>query len=235
MLIFIKDKPVDFVHQLNDSFLAQNEGSKLTLDKEIDNKDIANLSENLKGKVLIKKFNGQKLFELLDFLSDPKNENPELLVIECIDKNSIKKAVKSYFEVIEAAGGIIRNDENKLLLIKRLGKWDLPKGKKEKGESSIQTAQREVEEECNIKVKVGKKVVTSWHTYSLKNHKMLKRTRWYDMQCISDKKMKPQKEEGIEAIAWKSDAELKVCMQNTYASIAYIIANAEQKSTQLVG
>ncbi|HNZ72395.1 MAG TPA: NUDIX domain-containing protein, partial [Prolixibacteraceae bacterium] len=56
----------------------------------------------------------------------------------------------SLFQQIDAAGGLVLNSEEKLLCIKRWGKWDLPKGKMEKGEEPAQTALREVEEECGI-------------------------------------------------------------------------------------
>ena len=50
-----------------------------------------------------------------------------------------------FFKIVEAAGGIVYNDQYEILFIKRLGRWDLPKGKVEKGESLDQAALREVE------------------------------------------------------------------------------------------
>lgn len=52
---------------------------------------------------------------------------------------------------ILAAGGLVKNTEDQWLLIFRLGKWDLPKGKLENGETPEAAALREVEEECGIK------------------------------------------------------------------------------------
>ena len=42
---------------------------------------------------------------------------------------------KNYFKLIQAAGGIVRNPKDEYLFIYRLGKWDLPKGKMEEGET----------------------------------------------------------------------------------------------------
>ena len=39
------------------------------------------------------------------------------------------------FKVVEAAGGVVSNKNGEILFIRRMGKWDLPKGKIEKGES----------------------------------------------------------------------------------------------------
>ena len=50
--------------------------------------------------------------------------------------------------MIKAAGGVVENHKNEILMMKRLGHWDLPKGKADPGENSATTAQREVEEEC---------------------------------------------------------------------------------------
>src|SRR6476661_1663707 len=53
-----------------------------------------------------------------------------------IHKNfeKLKKDFFKHFTFIEAAGGIVQNDRKDLLFIFRRGKWDLPKGKMEKGE-----------------------------------------------------------------------------------------------------
>ena len=51
------------------------------------------------------------------------------------DIDSILKKIQSYYHVIEAAGGLITNQNNETLMIYRRGKWDLPKGKIEKDES----------------------------------------------------------------------------------------------------
>ncbi len=62
---------------------------------------------------------------------------------------------------VRAAGGIIMLNHNsslithhsspKMLLIQRNGRWDLPKGKVEPGETLLQAALREVQEETGIK------------------------------------------------------------------------------------
>ncbi len=49
------------------------------------------------------------------------------------------------FKVIYAGGGVVKNSSGQILFIHRLGVWDLPKGKAEKGESNEETALREVE------------------------------------------------------------------------------------------
>ena len=51
---------------------------------------------------------------------------------------------------IEAAGGIIISEKGELLMIFRRGKWDLPKGKIDQGETPPQAAIREVKEETGL-------------------------------------------------------------------------------------
>jgi 8-oxo-(d)GTP phosphatase len=108
------------------------------------------------------------------------------------------------------------------LMIYRMKKWDLPKGKKEKGEKYRQTAQREVEEECNITIKVGKKICTTWHTYTMNKRAMMKKTRWYQMDIADDSKMKPQLEEDIEETRWMSQKEVYHALEHSYKSISYV-------------
>ena len=54
-------------------------------------------------------------------------------------KSELLKVFKSKIKVIFASGGIVKNDNNQILFIYRRGKWDLPKGKAEKGESIRET------------------------------------------------------------------------------------------------
>ena len=62
----------------------------------------------------------------------------------------IRKAFWKKFEVIQAAGGVVTNDREELLLIFRRGKWDLPKGKLDPGETLEACALRETSEETGL-------------------------------------------------------------------------------------
>ena len=52
--------------------------------------------------------------------------------------------LEARYEDIKAAGGVVFNANDEVLLIYRRGKWDFPKGKAEKGETIEETALREV-------------------------------------------------------------------------------------------
>lgn len=130
--------------------------------------------------------------------------------------------LRKEFKVIQAGGGIV-NSEKGLLLINRLGKWDLPKGKLEKGERIEACAEREVEEECNVKVQINKFETHSYHTYVLKGKAVLKETFWYQMDAVSTNELVPQKEEGIDEVIWANKADVTSVMTNTYASIAWVL------------
>jgi len=130
--------------------------------------------------------------------------------------------VKSKYTVIKAAGGIAEKD-GKILLIFRLKKWDIPKGKLDKKEKPKKAAVREVEEECNIRVKLKDKVCNSWHTYKRNGKNILKKTYWYSMDCLDDSEMKPQLEENIEDLRWMDMAEVKQALYNSYPSIRNVL------------
>jgi ADP-ribose pyrophosphatase YjhB (NUDIX family) len=108
-------------------------------------------------------------------------------------------------------------------------KWDLPKGKKETGEDYRRTAEREIKEECGVEAKVGKKICTTWHTYTMNKNNMLKKTRWYVMECIDDSKIKPQLEEDIEELRWMSQKEVFHALQNSYRSIRFVFEEYYKK------
>ena len=137
------------------------------------------------------------------------------------DKRALKAFVKSRFLIVKAAGGIV-SKKDKILMIYRLGKWDFPKGKFDRGETPEACAKREVEEECNIKVKLGPHVVNTWHTYTQNRKSILKKTFWYAMESSNDASMKPQLEEGIEDILWMSEADAKTALINSYPSMRHL-------------
>ena len=67
---------------------------------------------------------------------------------------------------IIAAGGLVINENDELLMIFRRGKWDLPKGKLDKGESIADCALREVMEETGLQqVKIEKPLGITYHEY----------------------------------------------------------------------
>ena len=139
-------------------------------------------------------------------------------------KKAFKQKIISLYSLIEASGGVVRNEENKMLWIYRLGKWDLPKGKLEKNESFKVAAIREVEEECNVQAKLEFKLCTTYHTYTHKNQRVLKRTKWYMMHTNQRHKLIPQKEENIEKVEWFNPSEMnKTALSSTYSSIRYVI------------
>lgn len=141
------------------------------------------------------------------------------------DLEKLKKAFFKNFTQIEAAGGIVQNDKKELLFIYRLDKWDLPKGKIEKGEDAETCAVREVEEETGVtKLKLKKKAGETYHTYNAFGKHFIKTTHWFYMTCSSKQVLVPQTEENIAEIKWVKTINLKEPLKNTYASIKDILS-----------
>jgi 8-oxo-dGTP pyrophosphatase MutT (NUDIX family) len=130
----------------------------------------------------------------------------------------------SKFIMVEAAGGLVFNKDGDILMIFRNGKWDLPKGKLEEGENKKQCAIREVEEECSIVgLDITEKLIETYHTYSLKGEKILKRTYWYKMRTDFDGKLSPQIEEGITKVSWIDKDKISEKLKNSYGNISDVL------------
>jgi len=165
--------------------------------------------------------NEQDIEMLLAMLNSKVPLNLLTLYITVVNYENIKIFLRSKFKIVRAAGGLVRK-KDKFLMIYRLKKWDLPKGKKEKGERYRETAVREIGEECNVTVRIGEKIGTTWHTYTMNKNAMLKKTRWYVMDIIDDSKMAPRIEEDIEEVRWMNPKEVYHSLQNSYKSINYV-------------
>jgi 8-oxo-dGTP pyrophosphatase MutT (NUDIX family) len=135
------------------------------------------------------------------------------------------------FKIIEAAGGLVKNAEQKNMFIFRHNKWDLPKGKIEPGESTTDAAVREVEEECGISdLILGDFIQSTYHVYAIKQgERILKKTYWYHMRYLGDAQPVPQLEEGISEVQFfdKKDIEERVFNQ-TFKNIALVLSNQWQ-------
>lgn len=128
----------------------------------------------------------------------------------------------SKIDVVSAAGGLVLNDKDEFLFIYRGGKWDLPKGRIEKGESIEETAIREVEEECGIfNLQLVKPLLTTYHIYFQKENK-LKETYWFLMHSNYDKELVPQLEEGITKVVFKNKEQVAKALKNTYKNIELV-------------
>jgi len=137
---------------------------------------------------------------------------------------------KTHFKVISAAGGLVLNQKNEFLFIYRGDKWDLPKGRIEKGESIEETALREVEEECGIQqLQLDPFLVTTYHIFFTKNESRLKKTYWYLMSTTNKKELTPQLEEGITIAEFKNAEETQKALTNTYANIQLVFDTYYQK------
>ncbi|MEM7108084.1 MAG: NUDIX domain-containing protein [Bacteroidota bacterium] len=160
--------------------------------------------------------------KLLDVLDTAIPHGLISLTLSVDDYSEVKKFLKKKFKVIKAAGGLVKK-RDKFLMIYRLKKWDLPKGKLNSGENNKEAAQREVQEECNIQVKVKKKLCTTWHTYTMKKNRILKKTVWYTMSLEDSSHMKPQLEEDIEELRFMTPKEVFHALQHSYKSIAFVV------------
>jgi 8-oxo-dGTP pyrophosphatase MutT (NUDIX family) len=130
---------------------------------------------------------------------------------------------------IIAAGGAVLNEEGALLMIFRRGKWDLPKGKLDKGESIEHCALREVMEETGLeRVALGAPVHIGYHEYFDEYLKkdVIKETHWFLMKAPGNQPLVPQTEEDILEIKWVQGDDLKACLENSYPNIIEVITIA---------
>lgn len=134
---------------------------------------------------------------------------------------------RKQFRLIEAAGGLIENANGEYLVIDRRGYIDLPKGKKEAGETNEQNAIREVGEETGLtNVSISCALPCSYHIYELNGSKVLKCTHWYKMKVDGCPDLTPQTEEDIVGAKWVSKAVFRSLADKTYTSLREIFETA---------
>ena len=157
------------------------------------------------------------IIEIIENFFQCKNEG---LCLLCNNLEDNWRDFQSHFKIQKAAGGKVLNANNETLFIYRFNKWDLPKGKLESGESILECAVREVEEECGISnLQIEKELETTYHIFERKGKLILKITYWFLMSTTYIGKLTPQFEEGIEQVVFKKEDETVEALKNTYENI----------------
>ncbi len=173
------------------------------------------LSETVNGNYFL--LNGTAIKEAINALA--KNKLEEAFIYHPNNEEILKKFTKK-IPLVVAAGGVVTNKEGKVLFIYRNDKWDLPKGKLDKGESLEECAIREVMEETGVKdLTIENFLRTTYHVFKRNGKYKLKEVHWYAMKTPYDGKLKGEKKEGIVKVKWKGPHKIKKALENSYTNI----------------
>jgi hypothetical protein len=123
-------------------------------------------SENINKNNLAVKFEESATVDAIqNWFADFLNGNSEKVFLVHPNPVYFFQVFRSVFLEVPAAGGVVKSG-NRLLFIFRNGKWDLPKGKIDKGETQREAALREVTEECGISgQQIKKQLPSTFHIY----------------------------------------------------------------------
>ena len=148
------------------------------------------------------------------------------------DPKATFEALCREFKVVRAAGGVVTNSRDELLMIRLRNHWDLPKGHIEPNEESRTAALREVEEETGISAEhLDKKpLITTWHAYNIYGPWELKSTDWWRMRTTSNTAPTPQNEEGITEVRWMAREARIEALNDTYETIKEVVRALERKT-----
>lgn len=159
--------------------------------------------------------------DFIDFFKNKQYLINNNIVLKSNNAHGNFSRFKENFLYISAGGGVVKNQFQQILLIRKNNIWDLPKGKIESGETPVETAKREVFEETNVSVTkiMNPHSYSTYHIYKDQfnfNKITLKETKWFDMMSNCNSVLKPQIEEGILDVRWFAHED--VYALNTYHS-----------------
>ena len=140
------------------------------------------------------------------------------------DPATLLETFKSKLQVVQAGGGLVRNQSGKMLFIFRKGKWDLPKGKIDKGETILEGAKREVKEETGVKkLQINRLAGITYHIFKRNDIYQLKETHWFYMATTYNGKLQPEIQEDITKAKWKGPKKMAKALENSYENIKYLL------------
>ena len=158
----------------------------------------------------------------LAFASDAGKHN---MVLKSSDPQWLFCYVTSFFVSRKAAGGLVINKHGQMLFIFRHGKWDLPKGHPDPGETPEETALRETEEECGVdQLSILSPLPCTYHAFPLKNDQWaMKKTVWFLMTTASTKTPVPQVKEDITRAEWVDRKNIPEIFNNVFSSVRDLV------------
>lgn len=169
--------------------------------------------------------NVDDLREIIEFFW--KLKHIDTLFLFHHDLDELQERFKACFKVVEAAGGLVRNSKGQYLVMKRRGKWDLPKGKVNPGETIPQAGIREVTEETGLQpLEIVTPLMSTYHSYYFEEENILKRTSWFEMRYSGSEEPYPELEEDITEIRWINREDLRAVVRNTYMGVIDIFRYA---------
>ena len=159
--------------------------------------------------------------KILNFL-----ESHNTVAVVSDDPDGAFAAFAAEFTPVEAAGGVVVNDRGEWLMMRRNGRWDLPKGHLECGERIEACAVREIVEETGVCAEPVRPLCRTWHAYYFPKTERweLKRTHWYELHTASCARLVPQAEEGIEQVVWCTPAEVTRNLRDAFPTIRCVVA-----------
>ena len=135
---------------------------------------------------------------------------------------------------VKAAGGIVEAPDGELLTIFREGRWDLPKGMVERGETLAEAALREVAEETGVcNASLNCLITKTYHIYDKYGGWHLKQTSWFAMNAPNKNSTVPQREEGITQAIWLPREECLDRLSNSFASLRLVAAKVKNATEGL--
>ncbi|MFI3248088.1 MAG: NUDIX domain-containing protein [Rikenellaceae bacterium] len=158
-----------------------------------------------------------------DYIIDILEQFKEVTIVTPNPEALYKNFAAQFTEVV-AAGGVVQNDDSRLLMIHRNERWDLPKGHWEEGETIEECAIREVEEESGVGgITLGEKICETLHAYSMRGRWEIKTTHWYAMANSDKSELKPQTEEGIDRAKWCKREKIEKKLKGSFPTIKSVM------------
>jgi 8-oxo-dGTP pyrophosphatase MutT (NUDIX family) len=157
------------------------------------------------------------------------------LTVLCDDCKAAFERFASEFEYIEAAGGVVADDAQNVLMIYRRERWDLPKGHIDAGEDALTAAVREIEEETGVSgLKFVTELCNTLHAYNVYGKWELKRTYWFGFETLQTA-TQPQTEEDIQTAQWCSAVEVDENLKKSYPTIREVIYEYRRTGKNIMG
>ncbi len=188
---------------------------------------VENLDNNLQqlaathGTIML---NHADTLSLKKAVDDLENSPAKVVIVLTNTVDIIVKKLKTILVFIQAGGGLVQNNNAEFLFIYRRGKWDLPKGKLDEGETIEQCAVREVNEETGLEnIILGELLLHTWHVYYGWGQHVLKQTSWYKMSCPAGQMLTPQTAEDISETTWLKKEDWGKVLENTFPSVVDVL------------
>lgn len=163
----------------------------------------------------------EELNRIIDFFETVYSIKDLFLIHD--DPETLFNDFLSLFDITKSVGGLITNDYDEVLLVKRWHKWDLPKAEFDESKDIAKNIIDSLNAECGLyNLRIEEILDSTYYMFNLNNERILKKVSWCKIHQTGPD-INSSDENSDFKTKWVSIKDLHEYLPNAFDQVAEVI------------